>query len=83
MCGLAFRRHQRQRARGRARRYLRRLWSSDPQWVTAEAVARRAVDRVPCSCWMCGNPRRFTGEVTRQELRAASRSEDAVAQSFA
>jgi hypothetical protein len=21
-----------------------------------------------CSCWMCGNPRRYFGEPTRQEL---------------
>ena len=24
----------------------------------------------PCSCWMCGNPRRYFKELTRQELRA-------------
>ncbi|HEX4606883.1 MAG TPA: hypothetical protein VH092_01635 [Urbifossiella sp.] len=75
MRGLAFRRHQWQRARGRALRYLCWLWESDPRWVTARAVARRAVDRTPCSCWMCGNPRRFTGEVTRQESQAAYRCE--------
>ncbi|MDA8378168.1 MAG: hypothetical protein M0Z50_14135 [Planctomycetia bacterium] len=23
----------------------------------------------PCSCWMCGNPRRYFGEKTLQELR--------------
>jgi hypothetical protein len=23
-----------------------------------------------CSCWMCGNPRRFFGEKTIQELKA-------------
>ncbi len=71
--GLAFRRHQWQRARGRALRYLRRLWVDAPQWVTPHAVARRAVDRAPCSCWMCGNPRHFTGELTRQESQAACR----------
>jgi hypothetical protein len=68
---LAFRRHQQLRARGRALRYLRWLGAFDARWVTAKAIARRAVDRVPCSCWMCGNPRRFTGAVTRQELRTA------------
>jgi hypothetical protein len=75
MRGLAFRRHQWQRARGRAIRYLRWLWASDPQWVTARAVVRRALDRTPCSCRMCGNPRRFTGAVTRQESQAACRCE--------
>ena len=70
MRGLAFRRHQQLRARGRALRYLRWLWAFDPRQITVKVIARRAVDRVPCSCWMCGNPRRFTGEFTRQELRA-------------
>lgn len=23
-----------------------------------------------CSCWMCGNPRRYTGDITRQEAMA-------------
>jgi len=26
--------------------------------------------RVPCSCYMCGNPRKKFGEVTRQEILA-------------
>lgn len=25
-----------------------------------------------CSCWMCGNPRKYFGEITRQEKRAIS-----------
>jgi hypothetical protein len=76
MRGLAYRRHQWQRARGRALRYLRRLWPAKPEWLTARLVARYAVDRVPCSCSLCGNPRRFTGEATRQELRAGCRCEE-------
>jgi uncharacterized protein YegJ (DUF2314 family) len=71
MRGLAYRRHQRQRAKDRALRYLRGIISSDPHWITPALVARYAVDRAPCSCWMCGNPRRFYGEVTTQELRAS------------
>jgi hypothetical protein len=77
MRGLAFRRHQWWRARQRAYRCLRWLWASDPGWVTARVVARRAVDRTPCSCFLCGNPRRFTGEVTRQEALAECRCEGA------
>jgi hypothetical protein len=71
MRGLAYRRQQWQRAKGRALRYLSWLWSSHPELITAKKIARHAVDRVPCSCSMCGNPRHFTGEVTRQELRTA------------
>ena len=42
------------------------------------AQSSRASDRVigvhantaaPCSCWMCGNPRKFFGERTVQERR--------------
>lgn len=30
----------------------------------------KAVDTpCPCSCWMCGNPRRYFGELTPQERR--------------
>lgn len=71
MRGLAFRRHQLQRAKGRALRYLH--WLLDVQFVTAKQLARYTANRTPCSCWMCGNPRRFTGEVTRQELRVECR----------
>ena len=70
MRGLAFRQQQWQRARGRAFLHLRWIWSYDPSWVTAKAIARRAIHRTPCSCSMCGNPRRYTGEVTRQETLA-------------
>nr|WP_222532555.1 hypothetical protein [Azospirillum sp. 412522] len=29
-----------------------------------------------CSCWMCGNPRRWLGEVTMQERRQDVRDRD-------
>lgn len=34
----------------------------------ARGVYRKV--RKPCSCWTCGNPRRWGGEVTLQEKRA-------------
>jgi len=67
MHGLACLRHQQRRAKARARRFLRMLFAHSPRWITPRVVSRRATDRTPCSCWMCGNPRRYTGEVTRQE----------------
>ncbi len=70
MRGRAYRRHQRHRAIARARRYLRWLFSSSPETITPERISQFAADRTPCSCSMCGNPRRFFGEVTRQELQA-------------
>ncbi len=71
MKGFAYRRHQWGRAKGRAVRYLRWLFSDDAQWITPKRIARHALDRTICSCAMCGNPRHFTGEVTRQEMRLA------------
>lgn len=76
MRGLSFRRHQWRRARGRAVRQLRWLFTSDSEWITGKLIARWAVDRTPCSCWMCGNPRRYTGARTRQEQRALLRFEE-------
>ena len=34
---------------------------------------RRAADNLAvCSCWMCGNPRRYFGHRTRQEIMAVT-----------
>lgn len=72
MRGRAYHRYQWRRAKRRAIRYLSWLWPSDPDWLSPKLVARYAVSRAPCSCHRCGNPRRFTGRVTRQELRVSS-----------
>jgi len=63
--GRAYRRHQRHRALARATRALRRLGLP----VEPCRAYAFAVDRKPCSCWMCGNPRRYFGEPTVQERR--------------
>jgi len=34
-----------------------------------------AKNNTVCSCWMCGNPRKYFGQLTRQEI-LASLSED-------
>jgi len=54
----SFRRWQQSRATNRAARYLRWLFANRPEMVTPHRIARFAVDRTPCSCAMCGNPRR-------------------------
>lgn len=44
------------------------------QYIDAALIGSYARTRVPCSCYMCGNPRRHMkgdGRVTFQELRAA------------
>jgi hypothetical protein len=37
----------------------------------AARVGRLAKTPVPCSCWMCGNPRRYLKEVTLAVRRSA------------
>ncbi|KFG92189.1 hypothetical protein GQ56_0138930 [Burkholderia paludis] len=32
-------------------------------------LGRFVTTPAPCSCWMCGNPRRHLGELTMQERR--------------
>ena len=65
----AFRRHHLQRVKHRV--------ASLPQVVcygehlTPTVIGKYARTRVPCSCWMCGNPRRHFDEITMQEKRAA------------
>ncbi|MFI5331056.1 MAG: hypothetical protein ACHQ2F_08480 [Desulfobaccales bacterium] len=41
------------------------------QGVYADCVGTYRKVRRPCSCWMCGNPRKYFGERTRHELKAA------------
>lgn len=63
MAGTAERRADRERIR-RNRRYW---WGRTLQ----DGRERGAVidTPAPCSCWMCGNPRRYLGELTVQERR--------------
>lgn len=70
MKGRAYRRHQMMRAKQRAIRSLRVTWDLPRDELTARLIGKRAVDRTPCSCSMCGNPRRYFGQATRQEQRA-------------
>lgn len=67
MKGLARRRYQADRAKSRARRFLKLVYLDDRAF-DPKIVGRYATDRKPCSCEMCGNPRHFGGGPTRQEL---------------
>ncbi|TDN57110.1 hypothetical protein [Azoarcus indigens] len=76
----ALRRHHLARLKAR---WLRRACQNPlpPSWRLAEAerqryAAVRARTPAPCSCWMCGNPRRW-GERTLAERRAAMAADDA------
>lgn len=65
--------HSRGERRALAERWKRRVapyygghGQHDPRIRGIHAATRK-----PCSCWMCGNPRRFFREPTIQERRAA------------
>ena len=61
----AVRRHHEQRVKCRVRRYYRGYAAQDPRHLGKIAHAPQL-----CSCFMCGNPRRYFGEPTLQERRA-------------
>ena len=61
----SIRRHHERRIKKRTRGYYGGYATHN-----ARALGKLAHARTPCSCWMCGNPRRFSGELTLQERRA-------------
>jgi hypothetical protein len=60
----SWRRAQAERMKRRVRDYHSGYARGGPRQLGRVARTRQA-----CSCWMCGNPRRFTGELTLQERR--------------
>ena len=63
----AYRRHHNARMLQRAKRKLSE-WNG-PEW--AELAASRWADNMAkCSCYMCGNPRRYFNQLTFQEIRS-------------
>jgi hypothetical protein len=70
MRGRAYRRHQLQRVKRLVRGYYGA--APCPEGIRADPrrLGRLARTRTPCSCWMCGNPRRYWRELTLQEQRS-------------
>ncbi len=69
----ALRRHHRERLKKNRKNY----WGYGQQgWRTAETEMSEATAGIvintptPCSCWMCGNPRKAWCEITMQEKKA-------------
>jgi hypothetical protein len=60
----AKRRHHRFRVRRRAEKILRSVFGD---FYSRDDAAKRAEHLAGCSCPMCGNPRKWFGERTRQE----------------
>jgi hypothetical protein len=64
----ALRRHHRQRMIQRALRSLVLSWPEDEETRLQRALGWYN-NLKKCSCWMCGNPRRYGAGPTRQEQR--------------
>lgn len=72
MKGRGERRERMAREKAKARKFLREVWQDDAFAADDAYVGKRAATRVPCSCPMCGNPRRHgkSERLTLQERRA-------------
>jgi hypothetical protein len=57
-----------------------RFWTEpripQDQATVARRLGRLEATRTPCSCWMCGNPRRLWNALPRQEIVARRALED-------
>ncbi len=77
MRDAAWRRAQEDRIRRKVRRYrvVQMHLQIEPE-REPEIVGKWAHTRPVCSCWMCGNPRKYFGEITIQEQRLRDRIND-------
>ena len=81
----AERRHHDRRIKGKVRSFLTDVWHMH-QWLREDddpemIVCKRAAARQPCSCYMCGNPRKYAygkkgEELTMQEKRSLVKEKD-------
>jgi hypothetical protein len=68
----------RRRAEDARLKKQRQIWWG--RRLPPELVSRAVDTPTPCSCWMCGNPRKYFRELSRQELKlkALAESQDAI-----
>ena len=67
----SLRRHHERRVKRRVQGYYSGYARGDPRHTGKITHARQM-----CSCEMCGNPRRYRGELTLQERRQAGRARE-------
>ena len=77
MRDIAFRREQESKKKAKVRHFTRvRIWPFDDE---EDGLNSFGIDRVMgmrahtpkfCSCWMCGNPRKYFNEKTMQEKKS-------------
>lgn len=62
------RRHHNERLKERAKKILKQKFWSQPRDI--DQVAAKSFNHLKnCSCYMCGNPRKYSNEQTLQEMR--------------
>lgn len=66
MRGIAYRRHQLSKKKSKAK-MIACEWNVKP---TGKRIGMLASTPTPCSCDMCGNPRRHWKQKTIQEMKA-------------
>lgn len=70
----ALRRHHKERMKRKADRIFNTInYSGFIGEMDKEMLSRLADNLKPCSCYVCGNPRKWWGEVTFQELKEEER----------
>ena len=61
----------------KAKKIMKESWAHDEETITPRNIGRVASTHGSgCSCRMCGNPRKFFGEKTRQEYLEDLRQRD-------
>lgn len=77
MRGIAYRRWTLDREKERAKHAIKEMHLPDTDYEPEEyAIGVWAHSRPRCSCAMCGNPRRWFGELTPQERRIAEAQQE-------
>lgn len=54
----------------------RRFYFGRDNWSDSHALGRLMYTTTPCSCWMCGNPRRYVGGTLSEALHLVQLGED-------
>lgn len=63
----AYRRHHRERMKRKAKRLVAHVWRDGDEKLT-RLMMNNADNLKVCSCEMCGNPRKWFKQRTRQEV---------------
>jgi hypothetical protein len=66
--GRAERRHHEDRIKDRVRSMIRDSWVEGNLCENSRFVGRMSATRKPCSCYLCGNFRRFRGPTKSEKL---------------